>query len=259
MAQLRLSGKGAIITGAGGGIGAATAELFCAEGAKVLLVDRDDAALRGVCERIRQRLAPVGLDSIVCDIADFAQVELAVARAVDGFGGLSVLVNNAAIRNIAPIEKTEARDWDALLSVNLRGAANFCKAAVGALRASGNGSVINVSSLNAISGRAKWGIYDATKAALLALTRTFACEEGANGIRVNAVCPAATLTPFTVGRAKSRGLTEEDLRREGRPDNLLGRWARPIEIAYPILWLASDEASFVTGATFMVDAGRSVV
>ena len=108
-------------------------------------------------------------------------------------------------------------------------------------------------------GRANWSAYDVTKAGLLALTRSLACEEAANGIRANAVCPTGTLTTFTIGRRKESGETEESMRKEGRTDNLFKRWAEPREVAYPVLWLASDEASFVTGSTLMVDGGRTIL
>jgi meso-butanediol dehydrogenase/(S,S)-butanediol dehydrogenase/diacetyl reductase len=103
------------------------------------------------------------------------------------------------------------------------------------------------------------GQYDATKAAILALTRALAAEEAQHGVRVNAVCPGSTLTPFTLGRAKARGMTEEELRSKGFAPSLLNRWATPEEIAYPVLWLASDEASFITGAVLMADGGLSAV
>ncbi|HZT52371.1 MAG TPA: SDR family oxidoreductase, partial [Stellaceae bacterium] len=165
-------------------------------------------------------------------------------------------VNNAAIRRVAPVAASQLADWQAVIAVNLLGAVNFCAAAAPALRASGKASVVNVSSVYGVMARKDWAIYDSTKAALLALTRSFAVEEARNGIRCNAVCAAATLTPFNIGRM---GKPVEELRREGRAENLLGRWAEPPEMAYPILWLASDEASFVTGATVMVDGGRSIL
>lgn len=255
----RMAGKCAIITGGAGGIGSATAALFCAEGAKVLLVDRDEAALRAAVDRIRGAVGSAALDTFTCDITVPEQAAAAVAHAVAGFGALNALVNNAAIRRVASVATSKLADWQAVIAVNLLGAVNFCAAAAPALREAGHASVVNVSSVYGVMGREEWGLYNSTKAALLALTRTFACEEAKHGIRANAVCAAATLTPFTVGRARARGLTEADLRREGRPDNLLGRWADPPEMAYPILWLASDEASFVTGATFMIDGGRSIV
>ena len=254
----RLHGKTAIITGAGGGIGSATAALFCAAGAKVLLVDRDEAALAAAAARIGGP-GPGACATFAADITRRAEADAAVARALGAFGALDILVNNAAVRRVAAVAASDLADWRAVLDVNLLGAVNFCAAAAPALRASGRASVVNVSSVYGVMGRREWALYDASKAALLALTRSFACEEAAHNVRVNAVCAAATLTPFTIAQARAAGKTEADLRREGMPANLLGRWAEPEEMAWPIVFLASDEASFVTGATFMIDGGRSVL
>ena len=255
----RLAGKIAIITGGGGGIGAATGELFCKHGAKVVLADRDLRALNEVKSAICQRVAAAALDVVECDVTDVGNVIRVVSHTVETFGGFNVLVNNAAIRNLAPIASADSAKWAELMSVNLIGAVNFCRASAAELRKGGRSSVINVSSCYTARGRKDFGAYDASKAAILSLTRTFAWEEADHGIRVNAVCPGGTLTPFTVGRGKARGTTEEKMREEMKSDALLGRWAEASEIAYPILWLASEEASFMTGATLMVDGGCSIM
>jgi meso-butanediol dehydrogenase/(S,S)-butanediol dehydrogenase/diacetyl reductase len=182
-----------------------------------------------------------------------------VQHALQTFGRLDVLVNNAAMRNYAALAEATPAEWQAVLGVNLMGAANYCRAALPALRDSGRGSIVNVSSCYAVTGREGMGLYDATKAGLLAMTRTLACEEAARGVRVNAVCPGSTLTDFHVARAQAAGKSIETLETERRDTSLLGRWAAPEEIAWPILWLASDEASFVTGATLMVDGGLSII
>ena len=254
----RLAGKVAIVTGGASGIGRVTAELFSRESAKVLLVDRDADMLASAIEHIRNTVSGAAIDTAVADIAEESEARSAVAQALETFGTLDILVNNAAIRDVGPVMETKQENWEKLWAVNVLGAVNCYKAAAEALRSSGKASIINVSSIGAVCAREGWGIYDATKAALLALTRTLASEEAAHGIRVNALCAGGTVTPFTVGRAESRDQTAEDLRNELREDNLLGRWAEPMEIAHPILWLASDEASFITGTTLMVDGGRSV-
>jgi meso-butanediol dehydrogenase/(S,S)-butanediol dehydrogenase/diacetyl reductase len=255
-----MKGKKALITGGAGGIGSAVGELFCAEGGSVLLIDRDKQSLARAANRIKERVRDARFEVFVGDISDYDQVRRAIGLAVDRFGGLNVLVNNAAIRNVASIENTERQAWDDLFAVNLMGAVNVCKAAVPELRKDGNASVINVSSVYGVMAREHWGIYDATKAALISLTKTFACEEAKNGMRVNSICVASTLTPYTIARAQAtRNMTEDDLRREAKDSNLMRRWAQPMEIAYPALWLASDEASFITGATLMVDGGRSII
>ncbi len=255
----RMSGKTALVTGGGGGIGATIGELFCAEGARVVLVDRDADILRRTVEHLRSRDPKAQVESVVGDVSDSDHAARAVEHAVKHFGELNVLVNNAAVRSHSSVAESKPEDWQRLFSVNVLGAVNFCKAALGPLRRSGNGSIVNVSSCYAVTGRKGMPIYDATKAALLSLTRTLAFEEAENGVRANAVCPGGTLTPFTMGRGAARGEKPEDMAAEVRSDSLLRRWARPEEIAYPVLWLASDESSYMTGATVMVDGGLSII
>lgn len=255
----RLSGKIAIVTGSAGGIGSAIAELFCREGAAVLMLDTNGPALADVVAKTRAAVPEAKVESFESDVSNSDEVMRSVATAIAHFGGIDIVVNNAAIRNVATIENTKRKDWEVLLAVNLMGAVNLCKAALPELRRSQKGSIVNVSSVFGVMGRENWGIYDATKAALISFTRTLACEEAKHGIRANAVCVASTLTPYTIARARrTRNISEGDLRKEVRNDNLLGRWAEPMEMAYPVLWLASEEASYITGASIMVDAGRSV-
>ncbi len=238
----RLAGKTALITGAAGGIGAASARLFAEEGAKVVTLDF------------------TGKADIIADIADEEAAKRAVADAVGRLGGkLDILVNNAAQRAFEPVADSTNAAWRKAIEVNLIGSVNITRPALPHLRKSGKASVVIVSSAYALTGRAGWGQYDASKAALVALTRTLACEEAAHNIRVNAVCPGGTLPPFTLGRAKARGLSEEQLRATGGAPSLLKRWATPEEVAFPILWLASDEASYITGVALPVDAGLTAM
>lgn len=255
----RLAGKVALITGAGAGIGAACVRLFCAEGAAVFLVDADAAALERTVFDVRAGMPQSRLGSLAADVADERQADEAVAACLRMHGGLDVLVNNAAMRSYSGLAEASSEQWRAVVGVNLLGLANYCRAAMPALRRSGRGSVVNVSSCYAVTGRKGMGLYDTTKAGQLALTRTLAHEEAEHGIRVNAVCPGSTLTDFHVSRATAAGKSLERLKEERKDTSLLGRWASPEEIAWPILWLASDEASFVTGATLMVDGGLSVM
>jgi meso-butanediol dehydrogenase/(S,S)-butanediol dehydrogenase/diacetyl reductase len=254
----RLEGKVALVTGGAGGIGAATAEVFCGEGAAVMLVDANAEALAKTAAAIRRELPSAKIEAFTADVADEAQAARAVQRTLDALGGLDVLVNNAAMRNYTAIAETTPAEWQAVVGVNLVGIANYCKAALPMLRRSGRASIVNVSSCYAVTGRKGMGIYDATKAGILSITRTLAFEEAASGVRVNAVCPGSTLTDFHVGRAAAAGKSVETLKGERQDTSLLGRWATPREIAWPILWLASDEASFITGTTLMVDGGLSI-
>ena len=254
----RLAGKSALITGAGAGIGAATALLFCAEGAAVMLVDSNPDTLKSTLEVIKKEIPGARIDGFVADVSDEARAAEAIKRALEAFGRLDVLVNNAAMRNNSALASATPAEWQAMVGVNLIGVSNYCKAALPALRRSGRGSVVNVSSCYAVTGRKGMGLYDATKAGILAMTRTLAFEEAAHAVRANAVCPGSTLTDFHVAKARAAGKSVETLKTERQDTSLMGRWASPQEIAWPILWLASDEASYVTGATLMVDGGLSV-
>jgi 2-hydroxycyclohexanecarboxyl-CoA dehydrogenase len=259
VSELRLPGKVALITGGGGGIGAATARLFCREGAAVMLVDANADALAATMASIREEITEARVGHLVADVADAARAASAVQLALAAFARLDVLVNNAAMRNYAAIAEASPEEWSAVVGANLMGAANYCRAALPALRAAGKASIVNVSSCYAVTGRAGMGLYDASKAGLLALTRTLAFEEAAHGVRTNAVCPGSTLTDFHIERARNAGKSLDLLKRERSDNSLLGRWAAPEEVAWPILWLASDEASFITGTTLMVDGGLHVM
>ena len=173
-----------------------------------------------------------------------------------------MLASVAGVRVWGPVAEATPEDWQAVLAVNLLAVAYCAKFAVAAMARAGGGSIVNVSSANALVGRSGMGPYDASKAGVLALTRTLACEHAGQGIRVNAVCPGPTLTSFHVRRRAARdGVSEaqaEAALREVVIDNLLKRQAEPREIAWSILFLASDESSYMTGATLMVDGGLSV-
>jgi 2-hydroxycyclohexanecarboxyl-CoA dehydrogenase len=255
----RLQGKAALITGGGGGIGAATAALFCAEGAQVMLVDFSAEGLAQTIDTIKSKVPGAQLGHLAADVADPQAALAAVRQALAAFGRLDVLVNNAAMRNYSALADATPAEWQAVLGVNLMGNANYCRAALPALRESGRGSIVNVSSCYAVTGRKGMGLYDATKAGMLAMTRTLAFEEAAHGIRVNAVCPGSTLTDFHLAKAKASGKSVDLLKTQRQDTSLLGRWASPDEMAFPILWLASDEGSFITGTTLMVDGGLSIM
>ena len=240
-----MAGRVALVTGGGGGIGEATGRLFAEEGAAVALVDSDKAAVESAAAGI-------------ADLTSEAEVQRVVDEAVARFGALHTLVNVAGVRVYVPLADAHAKDWEFILGVNLLATAYCCKAALPALRRSGRGTIVNISSVYGVIGRTGMGQYDTTKAAVLGLTRALAVEEAPHGIRVNAVCPGGTITPYHIKRAAGRGVSEADLRAERKGENLLGRWAEPREVAFPILFLSCDESSYVTGATLMVDAGKSI-
>jgi meso-butanediol dehydrogenase/(S,S)-butanediol dehydrogenase/diacetyl reductase len=255
----RMAGRVALVTGGGGGIGEATGRLFAEEGAAVALLDADAAAVEAAAAGIRAAVPDARLLTLAGDVTREGEVGRLVEDAAGRLGGLHTLVNVAGVRVYAPLAEAVAADWERIIGVNVLGTAHCCRAALPHLRACGRGSVVNVSSVYGLMGRAGMGQYDTTKAAVLGLTRALAVEEAPHRVRVNAVCPGGTITSYHVRRAAARGVSEAELRAQRSGDNLLGRWAEPREIAFPILFLASDESSFVTGATLMVDAGRSIV
>lgn len=255
----RLAGRAALITGGGGGIGEATGRLFAEEGARVALADADGAAAEAAAAGIRAAVPGAAVVALGADLSEEAEARRVVAEAAGRLGALDCLVNVAGVRVYAPLAEADSGDWARILGVNVLATAHCCKAALPRLRAAGGATIVNVSSVYGVMGRAGMGQYDTTKAAVLGFTRALAVEEAPHGIRVNAVCPGGTITPYHVRRAAAQGVSEEALRRSRSGDNLLGRWAEPREVAYPILFLASAESSFVTGATLMVDAGRSIL
>lgn len=255
----RLENKSALITGGAAGIGAACARLFCAEGASVTVVDADGQGLKHTVQSVQSLVPDARITSFEADVSVAELAEAAVHHVISHYGALDVLINNAAMRNYSPMAVATPEEWLAVVAVNLMGCANYCRAALPYLRQSGRGSIVNVSSCYAVAGRKGMGIYDSTKSGQLALTRTLAHEEAEHGIRANVICPGSTLTDFHASRAVAAGKSVDQLKMERSDTSLLGRWASPEEIAWPILWLASDEASFVTGATLMVDGGLSAM
>jgi NAD(P)-dependent dehydrogenase (short-subunit alcohol dehydrogenase family) len=255
----RLAGKVAVVTGGGGGIGEATAGLFWEEGACVVLVDNQAADLQQAVDSI----SPSGerLLGLPADVSEEAEAARVMRTAAERFGRLDVLANVAGVRApIGPVTSATPDDWQRILSVNLVGMAACCKHAIPIMAQGGGGSIINVSSVNALVARPGWALYDASKAAVLGLTRDMACDHARQGIRVNAVCPGFVLTRFHIrNRARSQGLTYDEaeaaMRAEPYPDNLLGRPGEPRELAYALLFLASDESSYATGAIFRIDGG----
>jgi 2-hydroxycyclohexanecarboxyl-CoA dehydrogenase len=252
----RLQGKTALITGGAGSIGIAIARHFISEGARVLLLDRLDAPLAEAVSAMGPQGAP-SVRPVICDISCERET-VRLSEQIEEFGGrLDVLVNNAAVREHTALADADAASWQRILAVNVVGTALVTRAAIPWLRRSGRGAVVNISSTFGICGRAGMGQYDATKAAMVSATRVLAIEEAKYGVRVNAICPGSVMTSFTAGRAAKRGLSPEEHREHGFLPAPISRWAEPEEIAAPVLWLASDEASFITGAILPVDGGLS--
>lgn len=253
----RLVDKVAMISGGAGGIGSEAGRIFCEEGARVLLVDMDAEALHAACDRIRAAVPTAKVHPFAADLGVEQLAYDAAECAVSEFGGIDVVVNNVGIRRYDAMADATWDDWQDILRVNLLSYASLTRAALPSMRQRGRGSVVNVSSCHAVIGRKGMGAYDASKAAVLGFTRTLAWEEAEHGLRANAVCPGYTLTPFHIRRAEEAGKSRDEIA-SFEPPCVLGRWAEPKEMAYPILWLASDEASYVNGATIMVDGGLPV-
>lgn len=256
---MRLADRIAVITGGGSGIGRATAERFASEGASVVVVDRHDDTASAVAARINE--AGGQALAVGCDIADDAALASLGETVRDRFGRLDILVNNAGIRHYGPITEASEDDWNQIFSVNLRGAARCSTHLLPTMIESGGGSIVNVSSVHAWSGRPGMALYDSMKAGLLGLTRSMACDHADQDVRVNAVLPGSTLTEFHLARAEREGWDLDESvteRHEGGP-SLLKRQARPEEIAAANLFLCSDDASYITGAALAVDGGQSAM
>jgi meso-butanediol dehydrogenase/(S,S)-butanediol dehydrogenase/diacetyl reductase len=254
-----MQGRVALVTGGGGGIGEATGRLFAEEGAAVVLLDASAEIAEAAATSIAAAVAGARVAALGGDVTREEDARRAVDTAISRYGALHSLVNVAGVRVYQSLATATPQDWQHILSVNVLGTAFCCKAAIPALRAAGGGSIVNVSSVYGVMGRRGMGQYDTTKAAVLGLTRALAVEEAPHRIRVNAVCPGSTITPYHIRRAADQGQSEAELRRRTATENLLGRWAEPREIAHPILFLACEDSSYITGATLMVDAGKSVL
>jgi NAD(P)-dependent dehydrogenase (short-subunit alcohol dehydrogenase family) len=247
----RLVGKVALITGAASGIGAQAASLFAAEGARVVVVDRD----RSAAERVVSAIEADGGQAQLAlgDVSIAGDVEAAVAVAERVYGALHVVFNNAGIflaDDGSPVDTPESV-WDQVMGINLKGVFLGCKYAIPALLRAGGGSVINTASFVAVVGAATSQIaYTASKGGVLAMTREIAVEYARRGIRANALCPGPVDTPLL------QALLADPAARARRMAHIpMGRLAQAGEIARAALFLASDESSYVNGSTFLVDGG----
>jgi NAD(P)-dependent dehydrogenase (short-subunit alcohol dehydrogenase family) len=248
----RLRGKHAFITGAGSGIGRAAAELFGREGAAVAVVDSMIDRAREVATELRNE--GVTAVAMAADVSHEADVEGAVDRAARELGSLEVVVNCAGLYGEASITDLSEADWDRQIDVMLKGTFLVCKHAVPHLRRAGGGSIVNIGSTASFTASPAAPHYGAAKGGVRMLTKSLAISLAKEGIRVNTVCPGPTET-----RIFDAGLGLDSQRDKITPQIPLGRMAKPMEIAYAILFLASDESSFVTGSDLVVDGGYLAV
>jgi NAD(P)-dependent dehydrogenase (short-subunit alcohol dehydrogenase family) len=253
--MMRLEGKVAIVTGAGSGIGKASAELFAQEGASVVVVDWNRETGAQAVEAIRGS----GGEAVYCyaDVSNSQHVEAMVNTAVQKYGRLDALLNNAAIQIMAKLAETTEDVWDRIQSVNLKGVFLGCKYAIPAMIRCGGGSIINMASVLGFVGDPDLAAYCAAKGGIIALTKAGALTYGPQGVRMNCICPGDVETPL-VQDYFNKDPDPDRLRQEVSSKYALRRIASPREVAQLAVFLASDESSFVTGSTMVIDGGLTV-
>ncbi|HEV7222289.1 MAG TPA: SDR family oxidoreductase [Pirellulales bacterium] len=250
----RLQGKVAVITGGGSGIGRATCQVFAQEGAAVIVADVNresgEAVARGVNDHGGRAIA------VETDVADEASIRRMVAEGVKAFGKINLLVNNAAAFVLRGIEATP-EEWRKVLDVNVMGPALVAKHVVPEMRKAGRGAIVNIGSMSSFIAQPNFVTYNSSKAAIANMTRCMALDLAKDNIRVNAVCPGTVWTPQVQRMCKEQGLDRAAADKDPffGGGHMIQRIADPVEIARAIVFLASDEASFITAENLMVDGG----
>ena len=246
----RFEGKRVLITGAARGIGRATAERFAAEGARLLLADRQAELLSETAGEIRtQHGAQVFI--YVLDVSRKAEVEAMMVYTLTHLGGVDVLINNAGICREATLLEMSEEMWDETLDINLKGHFLVAQAVAREMVKAGSGSIVNMSSTNGLAGEAGYAAYNASKGGVLLLTKTMALELGPLGIRVNCVAPGYIVTPMSTALDSANRMFTY-----ARDKIPLARVARPEEVASVFAFLASDDASFINGEAIVIDGGQ---
>jgi NAD(P)-dependent dehydrogenase (short-subunit alcohol dehydrogenase family) len=248
----RLKGKVAIVTGGGSGIGRATCELFAEEGAQVVVADVDQRQGESVAANIKNSGGQARF--VFADISREEDAARLTEETVENFLGVDILVNNAAVFVLKGIEAT-VEDWRRSLDVNVIGPSLVSKFAVEEMKKRGRGAIVNLGSMSSFIAQPHFVTYSATKAAMVQMTRNMAMDLAPFNIRVNCVCPGTIITQATERHRAQVGITLEQFMAEEGAKHLLNRVGQPREVAYAILFLASDEASFITGTHLMVDGG----
>jgi 2-keto-3-deoxy-L-fuconate dehydrogenase len=249
-----LSGKVAIVTGGGSGIGRAISTLFGRQGAQVVVLDLDGEAAKQTAAAI---VEAGGLaDAAECDVADAADVRATFETIVRRAHRLDILINNAGVAHVGNIERTPESEFDRLYRVNVKGVYLCSQAAVPAMVRQGGGVILNMASIVSFIGVADRFAYSMTKGAVLTMTKSVAIDYVKQGVRCNCICPARVRTPFVEGFvAKNFPGREEAVLQELSEYQPMGRMGTPEEVAYLALYLCSDEASFVTGQAYPLDGG----
>ena len=252
--MFRLDDKIAVVTGAGSGIGAAIADVFARQGARVFVLERDEAAGAETVKRIGTAGGHSTL--VACDVADAASVAAAFDAVTRDAGRLDILVNNAGVAHIGTVETTEEADLDRIYSVNVKGVYLCSRAGVRQMLRNGGGVILNLASIASLIGLTDRFAYSMSKGAVLTMTRSIAVDYVKQGIRCNCVCPARVHTPFVDGYLRSSYPgREQEMFQQLSEYQPIGRMAEPEEVAALALYLCSDEASFITGQAYPIDGG----
>ena len=254
----RVEGKTALVTGAAQGPGAAAAERLALEGASVLLTDIDTDGVKATAARIAERCPDRAL-GLHHDVTDEADWHAALERVKEQFGGLNILVNNAGIGALGSVEDETLENWRRVHAIDLDAVFIGCKLAIPLMAESGGGSIVNISSISGIIAGHNLAAYNSAKAAVRHLSKSIAlhCARSRNGIRCNSVHPSFVDTPILDGLAGSAGRDAAVAKLERQIP--LGRIGKPEEIAYAVLYLASDEPAFTTGTELIIDGGISAM
>lgn len=249
----RLKNKVVIVTGAGSGIGRSCALALVREDAQVVLVGRRKDRIEDVAREARGAVL-----AVAADVSKRAGIEHVIEETVRAFGGISVLVNNAGILHVGTAEQITEAQWDEIFDVNVRGLWLFSRAVLPHMRKAGGGSIINMASVLGINGARNRAAYSASKGAVVLLTKCMALDHGHENIRVNAICPSFVETELTAV-VMSKAADPHAVRRERIGVHPIGRLGQPEDLAGMTVYLASDEASWVTGAVFPIDGGYLAV
>lgn len=253
---MKLQNQVAIVTGAAMGIGKGIASVFGREGARLVIADVNASEGQKTCKELKQK----GIEAIFvqCDVSKEDQVKALIAAAVERYGAINILVNNAGIGMYKTVLETSSEDWDRCLGINLKGAFLCSKYAIPHLQAAGGGAIINITSVHSHRNSAREAPYAASKGGLLALTRQMAIDFGADKIRVNAVSPGWIYTP-NVQRIFDSYPDPVKFRQEVEQRQLLGRIGTPEDVGEAVTFLASEASSYITGSYLMVDNGMTAL